>query len=295
MSNKLPSLNSVRIFEAAARHSSFKNAAIELNVTATAVSHQIRNLENHLGVTLFDRKSRVVELTIKGRELSVAASQALQIIEKTVGTITSDSRVLTVSTTASFAAAWLVPHLENFYSLYPDIQVVIETGEHVEDLTVNQRVDLAIRYGDKSSHSELESHVYIPETFGMYATPEYLETLTTTRKITLIETQWKNTSLPEIGWSQWLGQLQNAHPNTTFSIRKFNLEHHSIEAALAGQGIVLVSSLLIETALKNNWLVEYSAGVEIPGLDYYLVLSNEDDVDRKVTVFKEWIVRETSM
>jgi LysR family glycine cleavage system transcriptional activator len=282
----LPPLNSLRVFDAAARLMSFKAAASELHVTPTAVSHQIRSLEDRLGTQLFERKTRAIELTAAGETLAQAAYLALQQLSTAVEEISNTQATLTLSTTASFAAMWLVPKLETFHRLNPLIQVVLKTGEQLDDLKKDRRIDLAIRYGQLEGGEENRIKL-VTETIGMYATPGYLEGITRINDACLLETKWKNTNLPSISWDHYLKEQHN-----TARIRQFDQEHHVIQAALAGQGIALVSSLLVQTALQQGWLTEYDGEHPVSGLTYYLVIPPQGEHNRKVTLFKNWLIDE---
>jgi LysR family glycine cleavage system transcriptional activator len=289
MFSHLPQLNSLRVFEAAARLSSFKLAAEELNVTPTAVSHQIRNLEEKLGTLLFERKTRAIALTPEGLQLEQVSHKALQQIASTLEDISSVQSVLNVSTTSSFAAMWLVPKLSSFQKLYPEIQVTIRAGEQLDDLQNDRRIDLAIRYGPYDEHG-VNATKLITEYFGVYATQNYMKSCKNIKNATLIQTQWKNKSLPSVTWKQW---LQKYDVNTdTPKIRYFDQEHHVIQAALAGQGIALVSSVLVQTSLQQNWLKPYKDDCFLPGLTYYLLPSPFSKDLRKVVVFQNWLIDE---
>jgi len=291
MFTHLPQLNSIRVFEAAARLSSFKAASEELNVTPTAVSHQIRKLEEKLETLLFERKTRTIALTPEGQQLAEASRQALQQIASTIEDISGIQTVLNISTTSSFAAMWLVPRLERFQKFHPEIQVVIRTGEQLDDLQKDRRIDLAIRYGQYDEQNKNATKL-ITEYFGVYATQDYLNECESLTHATLIETQWKNKSLPSIVWKQWL-QKYNANISNP-KILYFEQEHHVIQAALAGQGIALVSSVLVQTALQQNWLQPYKGDRSLPGLTYYLLPSSFSKNLRKVAVFQDWLIGELS-
>jgi len=287
----LPQLNSIRVFEAAARLSSFKAAAEELNVTPTAVSHQICNLEEKLGTRLFERKTRAVTLTPEGDKLAQVAHQSLQQIASTLEEISEIQTVLKISTTASFAAMWLVPRLAHFQKIYPEIQVEIKTGEHLDDLQKDRRIDLAIRYGHHDESDESATKL-VTEYFGVYATQDYLSRCNNIKNATLIETQWQNKNLPSITWEQW---LQKYDTNTYApKIRYFDQEHHVLQAALAGQGVALVSSVLVQTALQQGWLLSYRNDCYLPGLTYYLLSSPYSKNLRKLAVFRDWLIEELS-
>ena len=158
----LPQLNSLRVFDSAARLTSFKAAALELNVTPTAVSHQIRTLEEKLGTLLFVRKTRAIILTPEGEKLARVAYHSLQQISGVLEEISDKQTVLIVSTTTSFAAQWLVPKLENFRRRHSEIRVVVKTSEYLEDLQKDRRIDLAIRDGQFDRQIENATRLVTP-------------------------------------------------------------------------------------------------------------------------------------
>lgn len=279
------------MFEAAARLSSFKAAADELNVTPTAVSHQIRNLEEKLGTLLFERKTRAIALTPEGLQLAQVSHQALQQIASTLEGISRVQTVLNVTTTSSFAAMWLVPRLARFQKLHPEIQVAIRTGEQLDDLQNDRRIDLAIRYG-QYDEQDVNTIKLITEYFGVYATQNYLNGCKNLKNATLIETQWQSKSLPSVAWGHWLQKYDVNTDNP--KIRSFDQEHHVIQAALAGQGLALVSSVLVQTSLQQNWLEPYKDDCFLPGLTYYLLSSPFSKDLRKVIVFQNWLLEELS-
>lgn len=292
----LPTLNSIRVFDAAARAGSFKGAAEELFVTPTAVSHQIKALETSLDTLLFVRKTRAIELTYDGELLAKTAYNILQQLANTVGEISSAKNMITVSTTSAFAAMWLVPNLSKFNQLHPNIEIAIKTGEQVDDLEKDRRVDLAIRYGIYDEQIP-NSSLLVTEKIGMYATPRYIESLSSGQSINLLETRWQtqNTNLPEFTWQVLLKNSGNK--KYTESIRQFTQEHHIIQAALAGQGIALVSSLLVENALEQGWLTQcnYADDVkEVEGLCYYLLVPEHNVYSESINAFKDWLRVELS-
>ena len=148
MTARLPSLNGLRAFEAAARHLSFTAAAAELNVTQTAISHQIRRLEEELGIRLFDRQNRALALTPAARDYLPGIRAAFNDLRLATDRLQrrSNDNVLTVSTLASLAAKWLLPRLSSFQEAHPDIDVRIMTSNALVDFQRGD-VDAAIRYG----------------------------------------------------------------------------------------------------------------------------------------------------
>jgi LysR family glycine cleavage system transcriptional activator len=148
MTARLPSLNGLRAFEAAARHLSFTNAATELNVTQTAISHQIRRLEEELGIRLFVRQNRALALTPQARDYLPGVRAAFNDLRLATDRLLrkDNEHVLTVSTLASLAAKWLLPRLSSFQEAYPGIDVRITTSTALVDSRSGD-VDAAIRYG----------------------------------------------------------------------------------------------------------------------------------------------------
>src|ERR1700726_1431100 len=147
MSARLPSLNGLRAFEAAARHLSFTQAAAELNVTQTAISHQIRRLEEELGIRLFVRQNRALALTPKARDYLPGVRAAFNDLRLATDRLLrkDDDHVLTVSTLASLAAKWLLPRLTAFQEAHPGIDVRITTSTGLVDFKGGD-VDAQIRY-----------------------------------------------------------------------------------------------------------------------------------------------------
>src|SRR3989440_9185674 len=148
MTARLPSLNGLRAFEAAARHLSFTQAASELNVTQTAISHQIKRLEEELGVRLFIRQNRSLALTQQAQEYLPGIRAAFNDLRLATDRLLrkDDDHVLTVSTLASLAAKWLLPRLTAFQEAHPGIDVRITTSTNLVDFQ-RDNVDAAIRYG----------------------------------------------------------------------------------------------------------------------------------------------------
>jgi LysR family glycine cleavage system transcriptional activator len=288
----LPPLNGIKAFDAAARLGSFKKAAEELHVTPTAISHQIKTLEDSLGTLLFIRKTRAIQLTKHGELLAETSYSVLQQLANVVNDISSVRNVITISTTSSFAAMWLVPNLNKFHKLHPNIEVVINTGEQIDDVEKDKRIDLAIRYGVYES-SVKSSELLITEDIGMYATANYIASINSLADVCLLETEWQNKDFTEISWSALL-EGRTDIPEL-YKTQKFDQEHHIIQAALAGQGIALVSSLLVQNAIKQGWLVDYNFTKnikKIKGFSYYLVIPKHNVHSKSIMTFKNWIIDE---
>ena len=297
MFTHLPPLNGFRVFEAAARLNSFKLAAAELNVTPTAVSHQIRGLESTLGIRLFLREPRSVTLTDEGRKLAASVQTALGVLAGAVAGVTGRASALTVSTTTSFAALWLVPRLPAFRERHPDLEVKVQTGETPDRMEWQTNADLAIRYGpqhgpqrdaaDGKPLGEIES-------FAAYWNPKNLRKRpgrsSLLSRVDLLETRWQNPQLPAIGWEQWLARY--APRTREVRVRSFDTELHALQAAMTGDGIVLASDLLASLAVKHGWLRPYRKESVLPGLSYRVVTSPDRRQLPKVQVFCRWVEEE---
>lgn len=281
------SLPALRSFDAAARTGSFKDAASELGVTPTAVSHQIRTLEDQLGVALFVRQIRKIALTREGTLLANATSRGFREIYDALEEMQDVSSRLTIATTPAFAALWLVPRLADFKGKHPATSVHIETSTQMLDLERDRRVDVAIRYGT-GEYPGLEGFSFAEETFGAFGNPDWLRAGTPIEDAILIETRWRSRSLKPVGWNEWLGahQLDSAKFKRR---RSFDQEQHSLQAALAGQGLVLASSLLAGDMLERGWLEEYRPEKRIPGLRYSAVLRVGHSERQKVRQFLAWL------
>lgn len=289
MFGHLPALNQLRAFEAAARLQSFKLAAAELHVTPTAISHQIRHLEEMLGVQLFKRRIRAVSLTEAGDHLAQASYQSLQHLASAIEEITTEETYLVISTTAAFAAMWLVPRLDQFHKQYPKIQVILQTSEVAENLGKEKQIDLAIRYGPTRSLSENCVHI-IQDCMGIYATPLYLERVEKRQIADFIATKWKNGKLPSLHWRDYVEDSLEIS-----EVKTYDQEHHVIQAALAGQGLALISTLLVSTALCHGWLVPYRENISQPtAFSYYIVMPPHKKISTKVAHFTDWILQELS-
>jgi LysR family transcriptional regulator, glycine cleavage system transcriptional activator len=143
----MPSLSGLRAFDAAARLGSFKAAAGELNVTPTAISHQVRTLEEQLGYSLFVREVRNIRLTKEGSELSIATNKAFSTLAEAISSLEDSEKKITVSTTPAFAALWMVPRVKDFEELNPGFSLNVTTSTKITDLSRDRSVDFVIRYG----------------------------------------------------------------------------------------------------------------------------------------------------
>lgn len=286
------SLPALRSFDAAARTGSFKKAATDLGVTPTAISHQIRTLEDQLGVALFVRATRRIVLTQEGTRLAASTSRGFREIYDALDDLRDVSSRLTIATTPAFAALWLVPRLADFEAMHPATGVHVETSTELQDLERDRRIDVAIRYGE-SDYAGLSVTPVAHETLGVFLHPETLRSGVRIEDAVLIETRWRSQSLRQIGWDDWL-RAQQLEPEKFTNRRNFDQEQHSIQAALAGQGMVLTSNLLAKDFLERGWLAEYRPETRLPGMRYSAVTRAGHSQTRKVKQLLAWLTAQAS-
>ncbi len=286
MFGRLPSLPALRTFESAARLGSFKAAAAELTVSATAVSHQIRTLEDQLGVPLFVRSTRSIELTTAGDALAPVLTRAFLDIRNALEVVFSEEAVITVSTSPSFATLRLVPRLLEFYAEYPNYSVQLDTTTRAINLKQDRRVDIAIRYGH-GPYEGLDETPLFEETFGAYVSPGSLLLDQKLEDLTLIETAWQQDVLPDISWKNWLDAARIDITNPT--VVRFDEEEHVLQAAIAGQGVALASSILVADLVNRNLLAPYRGDVRLKGAAYTALCLPERRSTRKIHSFLSWL------
>jgi LysR family glycine cleavage system transcriptional activator len=290
MSRRLPPLNALPSFEAAARHLSFSRAAEELHVTHGAVSRAIRNLEQHLGTQLFVRSVRAVRLTPMGAAYAADVRQILdQLTAATLSATGQQSPLLNVSTLDTFASKWLVPRLFRFRRNYGEIDVRLSTSEKLADF-VSDGIDIAIRYG-RGRYPGVISELLMKEDVFPVCSPKLLEgphplrTPADLKHHTLIHDNF------HIDWASWLKMagIQDVDPHRGPS---FHSSEHVVQAAVQGEGVALGRSALVADDLATGQLVRPFA-LSLPAeLAYYVVYPPAALKQNKVKVFRDWLMEE---
>lgn len=288
MFERMPSPSALRTFEAAARLGSFKAAAEELGVTPTAVSHQVRALEKALGIALFARRARAVALTQSGDILAVAVGGGLLQIKQALERIAAAQATLTVTTTPAFAALRLAPHLPAFYARHPEISVQLLTGAEPVDLRRERQVDIAIRYGD-GSYPELHAVPLLGETFGAYGAPGLVETFCSLKDAPLLATRWRRPVLKHVAWKQWLVAAGEHMATPDMRVMAFDEEYYALQAAVAGQGLVLASSALAGDMVARGLLAPYRPEIRLQGAEYVALCLPERFEAKRVRDFMRWL------
>ncbi|MDF2367736.1 MAG: transcriptional regulator GcvA [Sneathiella sp.] len=293
---RLPPLKALRSFEAAARHLSFSKAAEELFVTPAAVSHQVKALEDWLGVSLFKRLNRAVILTNEGQNYVVNIRNGLEMIGSATEKIMQEdaSGALHVDTLPSFAARWLLPRLSRFRDEHPDIDVRLSASDHLTDFN-REDVDVVIRYGHGNYPGLRVDNLLTEEVMFPVCSPSLFEgkhPLRTPEDLkyhTLLHDDMR------IDWQAWLTMagVVDVDPKKGPS---FNDSSMLLTAAMEGQGVALGRSTLAADDLIAGRLVQpFDIQPMQAGHAYYLV-SPEDMADRpRIAAFRRWILEEASV
>ncbi|MGY4395481.1 LysR family glycine cleavage system transcriptional activator [Sphingomonas sp. UYAg733] len=284
----LPSLSAVRAFEAVARLASFKDAARELFVTPTAISHQIRQIEDHLGVRLIVRSPRPICLTPDGKILFEAATTALDGLSRAATRIQQRdaNEVVTLSSTAAFLSQWLVPRLSELRSLLPTVDIRFHAADAVVDLRRGE-VDLAVRYGKGPF---VGGTLIREDTYAPVCSPRLgLTSHADLEGIDLIHIDGRTTPLPPPDWRRWCLAAGIELANIDAGPR-FTNGLNAVQAAIAAQGVVLVSLLLAADAIGSGLLVQPFETV-LPGAGYHVVCAPHSADCGAVAIVKDWLIK----
>lgn len=289
MSRRLPNLNQLRAFESAARHLSFKNAAEELNVTHAAISHQIKGLEADLGLKLFHRMTRRVELTDPARALAERLSRAFAEIRAATeaATATDLTGEIRISMAPYFANRVILPHLSEFHELYPGLRVIPEMASKVIDLRGSD-CDAAVRYG-------------LGDWPGMSLIKLYDDMLSAVAAPSLVMGRHLPMTLEDVAglvlgdnalmpgkWTEYFeaGGLTETGPLTLVS---YPDRARVNDMAISGAGVALVDRYLFAADVKAGRLVQLNP-LEIPSEKaMYVVFPETDYPDRRVIAFADWL------
>ena len=289
-----PPLTALRSFEAAARRLSFAEAAHELFVTPAAVSHQIKRLEAHLGVPLFERHNRSVELTETGAKLAATLHTLFAELSDALTQVTDPSELrIRVSALPSLAAKWLVPRLHRFESRRPTLKVRIDTSDHLVNFAY-EPIDIALRYGIghyAGLHVErlMAANAFpvcSPRLLGNDHPP--LKKATDLRRHTLLHDESSDRSKGVPNWTTWLKAAGATHVDSQRG-PVFGSIHLAIEAALAGHGVAMGVAPLVEHDLNNGRLVR-PFELELPNaFAFWIVCQRKRATDPIIRKFIIWL------
>jgi len=295
---RLPPLTTLRAFEAAARRLSFKEAADEVGVTPTAISHQIRLLEEHCGKKLFRRRPRPLALTDAGARLFPAIRSGFQSFAAALSSLDApaDARPLRVTTTNAFASRWLVPRLKLWREVHEDVALLIIGADRVVRLEADE-ADLAIRYARSTPRGA--SREIFRDGFYPICHPRLVAGRVPIRSagdlvgLPLIHFDWfaKDQSAPT--WARWREMASVADPrahdlkDVALSFRE---EAHAIDAVLAGEGIAILSDIVVADDLAAGTLVKV-LDLGLPGYGFYPVYSPDHPRRAVIETFVEWLAQ----
>lgn len=292
MRSSIPPLSCLMAFESAARRSSFKLAAIELNLTPSAVSHQIAKLEELLEIKLFDRTGRQIQLTTSGQEYLSRLSGALD----TISVATDNARkgvnnTLFVHCSPSFASLWLMPRLTDFAKTYPDISLTLSSSVMPSDFDSAQ-VDLDIRYGLPVWEGVKVVPIY-QERLLPLASPEFIKQHNIKKPEDLINLPLINSSVNILQWNDWFASRKIDYIPPQYAYR-FERTFMALEAAVQGLGVAFDSSFMADRLIQAGTLVpifktEWSLKVEA----HHMVFPSRHMHRPEVMNFIEWVQKNT--
>jgi len=290
---KIPPLNSVRAFEAVARHQSFSVAANELSVTVAAVSHQVRQLEDGLGQKLLER-GRTVTLTPAGKAIYPLLRDGFDQIAQAFALIggPKEEDAIQVSTTRAFAERWLMPRLAKFNEIYPNIVVSIHASEKLVDLRV-ETIDLAIRYGPVDADVRgpvLFEDRYIAVADKSICPADRNATIDDFQNRRLLAFKWKNQALEAPSWSAWLARVDH-DASQDLRISWYSEETLALHGLERGLGPLLCSDILIGDELRSG-RIRRVTGPTLAGFTYHLIEDSHRHPRRSLSLFREWLLGE---
>ena len=296
--NALPALDLLVGFESAARHLSFTKAGEELFLTQSAVSRQIKELEDQLGVTLFQRRHRALSLTEAGHQFYAAASQALSTMRTATDRLRAQAgkKALSVTTTHSFAALWLIPRLAGFTREHPGVDVRITADTKVQDLE-RDGLDLALRHGPPSLAGPNAIRLFGEKVFPV-CSPKILkkkplERPADLRNHVLLVYDDPEVRHPWLHWKTWLEveRIADLKPAGTLS---FSGYEQIIPAAVAGHGVALGRSPLVKDLISAGELVAPFKSQADPARAYFAVISKTAASRPEVVAFVDWLKTEAA-
>lgn len=295
---KLPPLSELRAFEAAARHLSFKSAAEELGVTSTAISHQIRLLEEYCGAPLFRRRPRPLKLTDQGTKLFSTVKEGLDSFSIALSAIRggAQARPLKITATNAFAGRWLVPRLPDWNKTHPSFALEVIGTDDVLDLWSGE-ADVSIRYA-RAAPTELVVHELCRDRFYPICSPGLLSKHAPVLcpsdilRYKLIHCLWPAWNPDAPTWRKWSLTARLVDPDLPelgdVGDMNFREELHAIEAVISGQGISMLSDVLVARELREGVLMK-ALDLSIPGLGFYLVHVPGHPRQALIDAFLSWV------
>ena len=300
MKRMLPGTRALRTFEAAGRHLNFTRAADEVGLTPAAVSYQIKEMEDQLGVVLFTRSSRSIQLTPAGAVLFEAAADALDSLQRAAGRarrMTRGSAHLRISLSARFAANWLMPRLPRFRAAHPGLELMFDITDQIRDFDADD-VDIAIRFGNGKYEHALSDRLF-DMVVAPVCSPRLLETgprLREPRDLfhhTLCYLDWKTDGMVWPNWRMWMEEAGIRDFDDSRCLA-FPDSSHVVQAVIEGGAVGLADLAMIANDLAQGRLVRpFDIGVSVAGdYAYHLVCPESSGQDPRVLAFRAWMLGE---
>ena len=291
-SRRLPALLSLRAFEAAAAHLSFQRAALELSVTPSAISHQVRALEDTLGQPLFRRLTRQLALTPAGRQLFDDLRMGFDVLQAGVDKLRrpAASQAVTLTTNTAFAARWVLPRMEAFRKACPHVELRLHASDTLVDLARGD-ADIAVRSGS-GNWPGLASRELMPERYAPLCSPMLgLKRVADLPKHRLIHCDWQPQALAPAVWPRWFREAGIAPPRgraMKAAGLSFSDETHATLAALAGHGVALLSLTLSAEELRSGALVQPFGPVLATG-SYFVATAHGRQNEPAIRAVWDWV------
>ncbi|WP_262689540.1 LysR substrate-binding domain-containing protein [Kordiimonas aestuarii] len=289
----LPALTTIRAFEAAARHLSFKAAAEEIGVTPTAISHQIRLLEDTLKLKLFVRHPRQVSLSIAGQGLFQKAQEALSLIAEGIEDITANRaiRPLTLTTTSAFMTLWVLPRLTEFQATETAVPLSLHASEDVVPLKAGI-ADMAVRYGN-GHYGELEASLLFKDSFAPLCSPRLeIRSVADLKATMLLRSRWRNPDNKTPTWEAWFQKADLSEKHSPHEM-SFGDDLHAAQAAIAGQGIAILSVKMMAREIKSGLLVQPFTKV-LDGHEHCFVYDKNHPDRKRIEQVRSWLLAATA-
>jgi LysR family glycine cleavage system transcriptional activator len=300
MTLNIPGTRALKTFEAAARHLNFTRAASELGLTPAAVSHQIKEIEDQLGVALFTRTSRTIRLTDGGVVMLDAAVDALDLLSRASARARKMGRgtaLLRVTLSPTFASKWLMPRLTGFRKTYPDIDLRFDISDVARDFDIDD-VDIGIRFG-VGKYPGLRSHRLFDDVVIPVCSPALLSgdlPLREPRDLlrhTLCHVDWSLQGLTWPTWSMWMAAAGIEDFDDSRCV-VFEDSAHAVQAAIDGHAVALADFAMVANDLSTGRLLRpFELGIRYgPEFAYFLVYPERHADDRRIAAFRAWMLEQ---
>ncbi|RUX71762.1 MULTISPECIES: transcriptional regulator GcvA [unclassified Mesorhizobium] len=302
MARLLPGTRALRTLEAAARHLNFTRAADELGLTPAAVSHQIKEIEDQLGLVLFTRTSRTIRLTEAGTVLFDASADALDLLGRAVSRaqkLTRGTALLKVTLDAQFASKWLMRRVDDFRKRHTDIELRFDIAYEVRDFELDD-IDVGIRFG-AGKYPGLRTHRLFDNILIPVCSPSLLTSgppLREPRDLfnhTLAHIEWSRQGVTWPNWRMWMAAAGINDFDDSRTV-VFGNSTDAVQAALDGNAVALADFAMVANDLSQGRLVQpFELGLRVaPEFAYFLVYPENTADDPRIVAFREWMLEEVA-